>query len=218
MKKQVDQILTHLMKRRPELSSCRESLIQAFQLIATSQKQTGKILICGNGGSAADAGHIVGELLKAFENKRSLSLEEKKAFQAVHPEIGPFLADKLQKPIRALSLVDQTALITAVANDTSADLIFAQQVYSMGLPQDVFLGITTSGNSRNVIQAVLTAKAMNIKTIALTGPSGGKIREFADCTILAPGRNTPEIQESHLPIYHTLCLMLEEEFFGESDY
>ncbi len=174
----------------------------------------GRLLVCGNGGSAADSIHIVGELVKSFNHPRPLPEALKEKLRAADPHFGPQLADSLQNPIRAISLVSEASLITAVVNDTHADVMFAQQVLGNGEAGDVLLGITTSGNSKNVLNAAVLAKATGIKVIGLTGPHGGRLKEIADCMILAPGANTPEIQEAHLPLYHALCLMLEEEIFG----
>jgi D-sedoheptulose 7-phosphate isomerase len=209
--------LDDLLRRRPDLHVVSDSLVTAFHLILDSQRAGGLVMVCGNGGSAADSVHIVGELLKQFGRERPLSAEVTSRLRAAHPTLGPYLAQTLQTPMRAISLCSEIALMTAVANDTAADVLFAQQVLAHGKPGDVLLAITTSGNSANVLNAVVTAKALDCSVIALTGPGGGKIKELADCTILAPGANTPEIQEAHLPIYHTLCAMLEDEMFGAPD-
>lgn len=214
MKKETTAILDEVMQRRPDLGVCRDSVRLAFEMLLASQVADGRLLVCGNGGSAADSLHIVGELLKSFYLPRPLAEDVKRKLIAESPEVGPYLAQNLQNPIRAVSLVSEASLITAVINDTAADVIFAQQVLGHGKAGDVLLGITTSGNSSNVLNAAITAKAIGMKVIALTGPKGGKIKDLADCTILAPGANTPQIQEAHLPIYHTLCLMLESELFG----
>ncbi len=204
-------ILEDLVQRRSEIKPCRASIQQAFEIILASQNGGGQVLVCGNGGSAADALHIVGELLKSFNLPRPLPGELQEKLKALD---GAYLAETLQAPIRAVSLVSETSLITAVLNDTAADVIFAQQVLGHGKPGDVLLGITTSGNSANVLNAAITAKALGMKVISLTGPGGGKLKALADCAILAPGATTPLVQEAHLPIYHALCLMLENEMFG----
>lgn len=214
MKKSTGQILDRLCIRRPELAVARDSVRQAYQLILESQQQNGRLLVCGNGGSAADSIHIVGELLKSFDHPRPLPEPFRAKLVSANPELGPHLAENLEDTIKAVSLVSEAALITAVLNDTAGELVFAQQVLGQGSAGDVLLAITTSGNSQNVVNAAVVARALGIKVVALTGPNGGKLKEMADCAILAPGANTPEIQESHLPIYHTLCLMLENEMFA----
>lgn len=213
MKARTRQIFDRLTERRPELAPCKESIEQAYDLVLESQQENGRLLVCGNGGSAADSVHIVGELLKSFDHPRHLADPLRARLKAVHPELGAHLANHLQQPIRALSLVSEAALITAVANDTDADLIFAQQALGQGQAGDVLLAISTSGNSKNILYAAVAARAIGVKVIALTGPKESKLKEIADCTINAPGESTPEIQESHLPIYHALCLMLESELF-----
>jgi len=214
MKSTTSLILDRLIERRPELAACRESIAEAYRLVLESQQNSGRLLVCGNGGSAADSIHIVGELIKSFGHPRPLPDPLKQKLKQAHPELGERLSRSLQNPIRALSLVSEAALITAIVNDTSAEVIFAQQVLGQGQAGDVLLGITTSGASKNVLNAAVVAKAIGMKVIGLTGPKGGTLKGLADCTILAPGSNTPEIQESHLPIYHTLCLMLENELFA----
>jgi D-sedoheptulose 7-phosphate isomerase len=210
-----NEVLLDLLARRPEMKSCADNVNAAFQLLASTVRSHGWIYICGNGGSASDADHIQGELVKGFNLKRSLSVEQKNQFNpyAALAE-SEILKNKLQNGFRVISLVSATSLMTAVANDTDAQLIFAQQVQAFGRSGDLFWGISTSGNSKNVVMAALTAKANGLKTLALTGPGGGKLKEICDVTILAPGENVPQIQEAHLPIYHTLCSMLEEEFYG----
>ncbi len=217
MKTRTSQILDRLIDRRPELADVRDSLGQGYRLILESQQRSGRLLVCGNGGSAADSIHIVGELLKSFDHPRPLPESLKSKLMAANSELGPGLAEGLEDTIRAVSLVSEAALITAVLNDTSGEFVFAQQVLGQGAEGDVLLAITTSGNSKNVLNAAVVARALGIKVVALTGPDGGKLKEMADCAILAPGSNTPEIQESHLPIYHTLCLMLESEMFAGED-
>jgi D-sedoheptulose 7-phosphate isomerase len=217
MKKPTEKILNRLFLRRPELTECRESLCQTYQLILDSQRMNGRLLVCGNGGSAADSIHIVGELLKSFDHPRRLPEPLKAKLIAADSQLGPHLAEGLEDTIKAVSLVSEAALITAVMNDTSGEFVFAQQVLGQGSAGDVLLAITTSGNSRNVLNAAVVARALGVKVIALTGPDGGRLKALADCAILAPGANTPEIQEAHLPLYHTLCLMLESEMFACDD-
>lgn len=212
MKPPAQKALSDVLARRPELRPNESQIIQAFQIILDSQLNGGELLVCGNGGSAADSVHIVGELLKSFTHPRPIEPSVAVALEQVCPEHGKSLAGKLQRPVRARSLVNELSLLTAAINDTGAEVMFAQQVLA-ARPGDVLLAISTSGNSRNVVNAAIVAKAIGVKIVGLTGPSGGKLEQFADCMILAPGANTPEVQESHLSIYHALCLMLEWELF-----
>ena len=206
-------ILDRLMRKFPDLAECREDIEQAFETLKKTYRGGGKLLVCGNGGSAADSEHIVGELMKGFMSKRPLPDAEREAFSAVFPQDAGFLSDHLQGALPAISLVSQSALIAAVANDVSPDMIFAQQVYGYGRPGDTLLGLSTSGNSANVVRAVQVAKVKGLHTIGLTGRGGGRLKEICDVTIRVPMDSTPDIQERHLPIYHALCMMLEEEFF-----
>ncbi|MFD2234492.1 D-sedoheptulose-7-phosphate isomerase [Phaeospirillum tilakii] len=196
------------------LAPCRAAIDAAFVLLRDAVAAGGKILTCGNGGSAADAEHIVGELMKGFHLKRPLTAEEVAALAAVSPQEGPRIAAGLQRPIAAISLVSQTALITAIANDNDADLIFAQQVLGLGRPGDVLVALSTSGNSRNVIAAAQVARAFGLKVVALTGAGGGALAPLADVAIRVPATQVPAIQELHLPVYHELCARLEQACFG----
>ena len=207
--------LDELMRRHPELKLCRESILDAFQLIRGSYLTDHKLLICGNGGSAADAEHIVGELMKGYLKKRKLPESISKAIKEVDAENEPYLSSHLQGALPAISLTGHAAFYTAYVNDVAADMVFAQQVYSYGRSDDTLLCISTSGDSANVVNAAKVAKALGLHTIALTGATGGKLKTICDTTILAPENRTPLIQELHLPIYHTLCAMLETEFFQE---
>jgi D-sedoheptulose 7-phosphate isomerase len=206
-------LLEALITKYPELNECVPSIIEAFEFLKVTYHQGGKVLICGNGGSASDSEHIVGELMKGFMSKRPLSNERRQQFLQHFPEEGNFLANHLQGALPAISLVSHSALITAYANDVSAEMIFAQQVYGYGKSGDTVVGLSTSGNSANVVRAMQVAKVLGLRTIGLTGRSGGKLNELCDVTIRVPWERTPDIQERHLPIYHTLCIMLEEEFF-----
>ncbi len=205
--------IERLVKTYPELGVCVPDIQRGFEVLRTSFMQGRKLLVCGNGGSAADSEHIVGELMKGYMYKRKLPMDLQQKFQAIHPVDGEELARGLQGALPAISLVSQSALITAFSNDVSAELVFAQQVMGYGCPEDVLWGISTSGNARNVLYAFQTAKAIGLKTLALTGSTGGELKTYADVLIRVPGDNTPAIQERHLPIYHTLCAMLEAEFF-----
>ena len=204
--------LTQMITRFPTLAPLEAPMRAAFDLLKQTYENGGKVLICGNGGSAADSEHIVGELMKGFMQKRKIpeSVRDKIIKSSAN---GEYICDNLQGALPAISLVSHTALITAYINDVAADMIFAQQVYGYAKPGDCLIGMSTSGNAKNVLYAAEVAKAMDMKTIALTGESGGALKDVCDVSIKAPSSITPEIQEYHLPIYHTLCMMIEEEFF-----
>ncbi|MBO6304615.1 MAG: SIS domain-containing protein [Selenomonadaceae bacterium] len=207
--------LDDLFIRYPALVSCKDSIINAAEAIINCYKNGGKVITAGNGGSAADAEHIVGELMKGFILKRELDDGTKAALdKSVASETADYLKKNLQMPLRAISLVNQIALGTAFANDQAADLVFAQQILGLGDIDDVFIAISTSGNSRNIIYAAEVARAKGLTTIALTGKSGGKLKNIADILINAPETETYKIQELHLPIYHSLCIIAEEEIYG----
>lgn len=206
--------LDDLMRCYSKLEVCRQSIIEAYELLVESYRNDGKLLVAGNGGSASDAEHIVGELMKSFVLPRKMRLEYAENLVSIEPLIGAVLADKLQGALPAIALVNHTALSTAFLNDVDPFLGFAQQIYGYGQENDVFLGITTSGKSKNIIYAAVTAKAKGMKVIALTGKDGGNIKDIADISIIIPEDETYKIQELHLPVYHCLCLMLEREFFG----
>jgi len=207
--------LKKLVDIYPELNRCSGDIKAAFDLIKKSYYTDGKLLVCGNGGSAADSEHIVGELMKGFNKKRPVSKKIREKIRSLYNEDAKYLADNLQGALPAISLVSHSALITAFSNDIAADMIFAQQVFGYGRKNDVLLGLSTSGNSTNIINAFKVAKTIGMKTIGMTGEDGGEMKSICDVTIKAPGTITPAIQESHLPIYHVLCSMLEEEFFEQ---
>ena len=202
-----------LFMNYPVLKVCKEDIYESYLTLKNCYYQSGKVLICGNGGSAADADHIVGELMKGFHNPRRVNEKFLNKLISLYPEDGLELGQKIQEALPALSLTGQAAFITAFTNDVSAETTFAQQVYALGLKQDVLLGITTSGNSTNVINAMKIAQAIGMKTIGLTGQTGGELKKFSSITICVPGTQTDRIQELHLPVYHTICAMLEAEFF-----
>ena len=205
--------IEQLISTYPELESCAPDIESAFQMLSTCYRNGGKVLTCGNGGSAADAEHIVGELMKGYLLKRPVPEEMRAKLISTSPQNGDYLASHLQGGLPAISLVSQTSLLSAVANDTAADMVYAQQVYAYGYEGDALIGISTSGNARNVIQAMQVARALSLQTIGLTGPTGGALKPLCEVCICVPGGNTPAIQERHLPIFHVLCAMLEEEFF-----
>lgn len=203
-----------LIARYSALEACRADLIKAVEVICASYRQGHKLLVCGNGGSAADAEHIVGELMKGFLLKRKIDDVMYAKMKKVCPAEADYLRDNLQGALPAISLVDEIGLNTAFANDQAPDLSFAQQVLGIGNAGDVLLGISTSGNSTNVIYAVQMAKVRDVKSIVLTGRSGGKLKPLADVAICVPDDETYRIQEYHLPVYHMLCIAAEQEFFG----
>lgn len=207
--------MRHLIDQYPALHSCREDIEHAFSMLRGSYRAGGKVLVCGNGGSAADAEHIVGELMKGYMLPRSLVDIERQRFEQQWPVEGAYLASHLQGGLPAISLVSQSALIFAFSNDVAADMVFAQQVYGYGRSGDVLWSISTSGNAANVANAVRVAKTKGLATLGLTGPNGGLLKDLCDVTIRAPGATTPAVQEHHLPIYHALCAWLEQEFFAE---
>lgn len=203
-----------LITRYPELEICEQSILEAYLLLEDCYKNKGKLLIAGNGGSAADSEHIVGELMKSFKISRSISNDYKKRLIEEDKTLGTVLADNLQGTLPAIALDGHLALSTAYINDCEPLLCFAQQVNGYGNENDVFLGISTSGNSKNVLYASITAKAKKLKVIGLTGEKTNQLESLADVCIKVPASETYKIQEYHLPVYHCLCLMLEERFFG----
>lgn len=210
---EVTKILDTLIARYPDLSSVREAVEEAYRILEECYSRGGKLLIAGNGGSSADAEHIVGELMKGFVKRRELSGERKAALEAADPEHGRALADKLQEGLPAIALSGHPALSTAFLNDVDGDMIYAQQVWGYGTEGDVLLGISTSGNAKNIDYAVTAARAKGMKVIGLTGRDGGRLGARADAAVIVPEQETYRIQELHLPVYHALCLMLEERFF-----
>ncbi len=218
MKKSTLNKVNELIERYPALKMCREDLNNSVKIICESFQKGNKLITCGNGGSAADSQHIVGELMKSFVLPRSIvhfDTEFYNRLMANYPDDADYFMKNLQCALPAISLVGETALTTAFANDQAADLIFAQQVLGIGNQGDVLLAITTSGNSANVLYAVKVAKLKGIKTVALTGRTGGKIKSLADISICAPADSAHTIQEFHLPIYHMFCIAAENEFFGD---
>ena len=205
--------LQQLIQRYPQLEGVTEDINKAYEIIKTSYKNNGKLLIAGNGGSASDAEHIAGELMKTFAKKRSLPDDFIKSIKNVDSEISEYLIPRMQPGLPAIALSGHASLNTACINDIDGNITFAQQVYSYGKKEDVLLGISTSGNSKNVLYACGVAKAKNLKIIALTGKEGGKIKQFADVCVCVPETETYKIQELHLPVYHIICMMLEDYFF-----
>jgi D-sedoheptulose 7-phosphate isomerase len=204
-----------LLQRYPALEVCRRSITEAYRLMEACYRRDGKLLIAGNGGSAADAEHIAGELMKRFRTPRPVTPEFAETLKAVDPVRGAELAKNLERSLMAIPLVAHEALSTAYINDVDGLGVFAQQLFGFGRPGDVFLGISTSGNSKNVMSAAVVARAMGIRVIGLTGADGGELARFADVAVRVPERETYRIQELHLPVYHCWCLMLEDRFFGK---
>lgn len=203
-----------LIERYPVLDGIKESIIDAYLLMEQSYLNGGKLLIAGNGGSASDAEHIAGELMKSFKLERKVPDELQDKLIAVDSVRGEQLAKNLQQPLLAIPLVAHEALSTAYINDVDGYGVFAQQMLGFGKAGDVFLAISTSGNSKNVMNATVVARALGVKIIGFTGEKGGELAEAADVAVKAPSSETYMIQELHLPIYHCWCLMLEERFFG----
>ncbi|MDR3312101.1 MAG: SIS domain-containing protein [Spirochaetaceae bacterium] len=206
--------LRQLINRYPVLVPLEGDVRAAYGLLEGAFSSGGKLLAAGNGGSSADADHIVGELGKGFVKKRPALPDFQAALCALDSDTGALLAANLECGLPALALHAHTALATATANDRGAEFVYAQQVYCYGAAGDVFLGISTSGNARNVYLAAVTAKAVGMKIIALTGGTGGKLGKIADTAVIVPENETFKIQELHLPVYHALCLALEERFFS----
>ena len=202
-----------LMERYPSLESAKNDIVAAYLLLEESYKNGGKLLVAGNGGSAADAEHIVGELMKGFKLPRKPEADFAEKLVAENQELGAVLAENLQGALPAIALDGHPALSTAYMNDCEPLLCFAQQVNGYGKAGDVFLGISTSGNSKNVLFAAITAHAKGLKVIGLTGVKDSKLKDMSDVCIKVPQTETYMIQELHLPIYHCLCLMLEDRFF-----
>ena len=211
----MEEQLQILIERYPKLSVCRDDIKKAYMLLENAYNQGRKLLVCGNGGSASDSEHIVGELMKEFKLKRKVYGKQAAALKKIDPELGQVLADNLQGALPAISLTAHSSLQTAFMNDVVPELVFAQQVNGYGNEGDVFLGISTSGNSKNVLYAAVNAKAKGMKVIGLTGSMENQLMKYADVCIRVPETETYKIQELHLPVYHCLCMMLEEKFFGK---
>ena len=215
-------LIDRLFEEHPYLEPCRGPLEGALRLLVKCFRRGGKLLVCGNGGSAADSEHIVGELMKGFRLRRPLDEKSTARLTRQFPEEGPVLGEKLQGALPAISLVSQVSLTSAVANDTSPDMVFAQQVYGYGRPGDVLLAISTSGRAANVLNAAKVARAFGVSSVALTGAGGASAGEAAnplaalcDVALAAPGADTAAIQENHMRLYHCLCAALEAQLFAK---
>lgn len=203
------------MKRYPKLNACKEDIEKAYLILEECYVNDHKLLIAGNGGSAANSEHIAGELMKRFKILRPVPTDFADKLKAIDKERGENLSKNLERGLMAIPLVAHEALTTAYINDVDSLGVFAQQLYGFGRPRDVFLGISTSGNSKNVMLATVVARALGLKVIGLTGTKGGELAIVADVAIKVPEKETYMIQELHLPVYHCLCLMLEDRFLGE---
>lgn len=203
-----------LIERYPILASIKQEIIKAYLVMEECYEHDGKLLIAGNGGSAADSEHIAGELMKRFKTSRPVEPEMAEKLKNIDPIRGEELSKNLERGLTAIPLVAHEALSTAYINDVNGLGVFAQQLFGFGRPGDVFLGISTSGNSKNVMYATVVARALGIKIIGLTGAKGGELASVADVAVKVPETETYMIQELHLPVYHCWCLMLEEKFFG----
>ncbi len=212
MKTETQAIFDELFRRYPALEACRADIAAAYATLLSSYQAGGKVLVCGNGGSASDSEHIVGELLKKFKKHRDIPAALKAKLQTMGPE-GERLAEKLEGSLGAVSLLSMTGILTAFANDVGWDEVYAQQLLGLGRTGDVLITISTSGNSRNCVEAAVLAKALGVKSIGLTGQKGGRFLDVCDVVVRVPAMETYQIQEFHLPIYHALCAMLESDLF-----
>ncbi|MDP2647222.1 MAG: SIS domain-containing protein [Desulfobacterales bacterium] len=205
--------LEKLMADYPAISPLQADIQKAADILISCHQTGNKIFTCGNGGSAADAEHMVGELMKGFRSKRALSSSQVREIAKTYPDEASEIARNLQQAIPAISLVSNISLSTAFSNDVNPEYVFAQQIFGLGRPGDVLVALSTSGNSKNVVQAAKVAKAMGIHVIGMTGQSGGELQHHCVATIKAPSSDTARIQELQLPIYHCLCSMIEEAVF-----
>lgn len=210
------EVLEELLEKHEPLKPLGFAIEKAGESLIDCYRKGGKVLVCGNGGSSADADHIVGELMKSFEKERPLERKVRENLQERFGDEGKGLADNLQQGLPALSLSAHTSLVTAISNDLGGDLVFAQQVIGYGNAGDVLLALSTSGNARNVVNALMAAKAKEMVTIGMTGETGGKMKMLCDILINVPEKRTAGVQELHLPIYHTLCRMIEKALFGNN--
>lgn len=215
--KNAEDILQELFVRYPPLNACEADIRRAYALLFECYRSGGKALIAGNGGSCADSLHIVGELMKSFRFRRSIAAEEKVKLVDLYGEKGAELADLLEGALPAISLPAESALMTAYCNDNATEAVFAQEVYGCGNAGDVFIAISTSGNSPNILLACMAARLKGVRVVGFTGKTGGKLPAYCDAVICVPADQTFAVQEYHLPIYHALCAMLEAAFFGTDE-
>lgn len=204
-----------LCQRYPALSGLKDSIAEASKMIINCYSDGCKMLVCGNGGSSADAEHFTAELMKSFEKERPLDQSLIDRLCEISPSRGRFLGEKLNHALPAIPLPSNTALSTAISNDTGPSLVFAQQVIGYGNEGDILIGLSTSGNSANVIDACITARALNLNVIGITGLTGGKMKQYCDLLINVPETRTAWVQELCLPVMHTICLIVEDHFYGK---
>ena len=214
LERRLEKHIELLISRYPRLVISKLDLINAYLIFEECYLKGGKLLVTGNGGSAADSEHIVGELMKAFVNPRRLDDEYARALGETDLVLGKVLSENLQGALPAIALDGHLALATAYMNDCEPLLCFAQHINGFGNTGDVFWGISTSGNSKNILFAAVAAKAKGMKVVGLTGLKESRLSQLADVCIRVPETETYMIQELHLPVYHTLCMMLEDKFFG----
>lgn len=214
MRLEQEKTITALLTNDPALQPLEGELLRAHALLREAFSGGGKLLVCGNGGSAADSAHVVGELMKGFRKRRPLPAKEAEAVQAV-PQMPQGFAARLQQALPAIDLTAQAALLTAFANDVDPDMVFAQQVYGYGRAGDALLALTTSGNSKNVVNAVHAARARGMRTLGITGEGESALSTLCDVCLRLPARETARVQEYTLPVYHALCALIEDEFFAE---
>lgn len=212
---EIERHIDLLCKNYPKLSVIRNSVLEAAEIIISCFSTGGKLLICGNGGSSADSDHFAAELMKRFELKRPLEDRMKQRLAEIDPGRGNLLGEKLEHSLPVISLASNNALITAISNDTGPEMIFAQQVIGYGNEGDILIGLSTSGNSMNIVDAFITAKALNMAVIGITGKTGGKMKQFCDVLINVPEERTADIQELHLPVLHTICRIIEVNFYSD---
>ena len=213
MKERTQKFIDEFFGRHADLLPLQETVLQACNMLISAFQNGNKLLLCGNGGSCADCDHIAGEFLKGFLLKRPVNEELKNKMAEQYGETGKDIADKLQQGLPTISLNTHSAAISAFENDVDPELIYAQQVLAYGKPGDVLIGISTSGNAKNVASAVMTANALGLHTIGLTGKDGGKLAQFAEIPLIMPQCETYRIQEDHLAVYHLLCAVVESELF-----
>ena len=213
MKELTNKIYEELFERYPALNVCRAEIMGAYECAMETYVKNGTVFCCGNGGSSSDSEHIVGELLKSFKMRRAIDKDVATALEA-YGEDGAYLCEKLEGSLAAVSLISQTGVLTAYANDRAWDAAMAQQLYGLGRKGDCLFALSTSGNSKNCVLAVMVAKAKGLKTVGFTGVKGGRMKELCDVCIAVPEMETYKVQELHLPVYHCICAMLEMEIFG----
>ncbi len=213
MKERTNEMIAEFFTRHENLVPLREQILQAGEMLLKAFRGGNQLLLCGNGGSCADCDHIAGEFLKGFLLKRPVNSELKDAMAEKYGNLGAEIAEKLQQGLPTISLNAHSAAISAFANDVDPELVYAQQVLAYGKPGDVLIGISTSGGAKNVAAAVMTANAMGMHTIGLTGKDGGMLAELSQIALIMPQRETYRIQEEHLAVYHLLCAMVESELF-----